>query len=130
MHRRPPVSTRTDTLLPYTTLFRACRNRRYRAAPPDGQPLHQPLHARSRHRSLSRVRAHPRRDRPLDEHDRPRTRRGDGRTPRPAHPGHALARATPPLALTLSTGRSSSILAIHGRLDRSHIPPHLIRPIG
>src|SRR3546814_3579580 len=24
MHRRPPRSTRTDTLLPYTTLFRSC----------------------------------------------------------------------------------------------------------
>src|SRR3546814_6901382 len=24
MYRRPPISTRTDTLFPYTTLFRAC----------------------------------------------------------------------------------------------------------
>src|SRR3546814_2789871 len=26
MIRRPPRSTRTDTLFPYTTLFRSCRN--------------------------------------------------------------------------------------------------------
>src|SRR3546814_10569782 len=28
MRRRPPSSTRTDTLFPYTTLFRSCRARR------------------------------------------------------------------------------------------------------
>src|SRR3546814_3229836 len=28
MVRRPPRSTRTDTLFPYTTLFRSCRHRR------------------------------------------------------------------------------------------------------
>src|SRR3546814_11503136 len=27
MIRRPPISTRTDTLFPYTTLFRSARNR-------------------------------------------------------------------------------------------------------
>src|SRR3546814_8531137 len=26
MIRRPPISTRTDTLFPYTTLFRSCRD--------------------------------------------------------------------------------------------------------
>src|SRR3546814_6853545 len=31
MIRRPPRSTRTDTLFPYTTLFRSCRS----APPPD-----------------------------------------------------------------------------------------------
>src|SRR3546814_9993027 len=34
MSRRPPISTRTDTLFPYTTLFRSCppqRDRRHRA---------------------------------------------------------------------------------------------------
>src|SRR3546814_19383395 len=25
MRRRPPISTRTDTLFPYTTLFRSCQ---------------------------------------------------------------------------------------------------------
>src|SRR3546814_4726963 len=29
MIRRPPRSTRTDTLFPYTTLFRSCRHRRH-----------------------------------------------------------------------------------------------------
>src|SRR3546814_7861067 len=32
MIRRPPRSTRTDTLFPYTTLFRSCRDR-----PPPGR---------------------------------------------------------------------------------------------
>src|SRR3546814_13631481 len=33
MIRRPPRSTRTDTLFPYTTLFRSCR-------PPDARAVH------------------------------------------------------------------------------------------
>src|SRR3546814_18568736 len=36
MIRRPPRSTRTDTLFPYTTLFRSA----HRAGDPDPQPLH------------------------------------------------------------------------------------------
>src|SRR3546814_2313665 len=32
MIRRPPISTRTDTLFPYTTLFRSLRGRRGRRA--------------------------------------------------------------------------------------------------
>src|SRR3546814_11442078 len=42
MIRRPPKSTRTDTLFPYTTLFRsdAVAARRFRVAAPDsGQPF-------------------------------------------------------------------------------------------
>src|SRR3546814_1926181 len=34
MIRRPPRSTRTDTLFPYTTLFRSCRPDRSRYDPP------------------------------------------------------------------------------------------------
>src|SRR3546814_1016602 len=34
MIRRPPRSTRTDTLFPYTTLFRSCRWRERTALPP------------------------------------------------------------------------------------------------
>src|SRR3546814_16884416 len=37
MIRRPPRSTRTDTLFPYTTLFRSQRDRRAPGAP--GDPL-------------------------------------------------------------------------------------------
>src|SRR3546814_12363739 len=33
MCRRPPRSTRTDTLFPYTTLFRSARNHRYDTNP-------------------------------------------------------------------------------------------------
>src|SRR3546814_20151294 len=37
MIRRPPSSTRTDTLFPYTTLFRSNRDRRVHAAHFDAQ---------------------------------------------------------------------------------------------
>src|SRR3546814_1593822 len=42
MIRRPPRSTRTDTLFPYTTLFRSCR------LPGAGQRLLQPRLGRGR----------------------------------------------------------------------------------
>src|SRR3546814_9729133 len=47
MIRRPPRSTRTDTLFPYTTLFRAVPGRR---GPPD-RATHRPVHRRSAHLS-------------------------------------------------------------------------------
>src|SRR3546814_14239192 len=37
MIRRPPRSTRTDTLFPYTTLFRSCLTRPWRIAECDRQ---------------------------------------------------------------------------------------------
>src|SRR3546814_13530592 len=46
MIRRPPRSTRTDTLFPYTTLFRSVRPRVPRRAGPDVQ---QPRRARDDH---------------------------------------------------------------------------------
>src|SRR3546814_9298057 len=54
MIRRPPRSTRTDTLFPYTTLFRSC---------PEAAP-------RSRHRagSTARARAAPRPTARSEEH--------------------------------------------------------------
>src|SRR3546814_1030061 len=54
MIRRPPISTRTDTLFPYTTLFRSHR----RSAPGRGAaPRRRPLHRRRRphHRTLRRL---------------------------------------------------------------------------
>src|SRR3546814_5134890 len=39
MIRPPPISTRTDTLFPYTTLFRSCR--RFRSARPCRQRRRQ-----------------------------------------------------------------------------------------
>src|SRR3546814_15381473 len=48
MLRRPPRSTRTDTLFPYTTLFRSARRRRGhhdRAAAAPGDLRHDVLHA-------------------------------------------------------------------------------------
>src|SRR3546814_8851085 len=47
MIRRPPRSTRTDTLFPYTTLFRSAVARHHRAALPEGNQrrgvVRQPL---------------------------------------------------------------------------------------
>src|SRR3546814_12776773 len=42
MIRRPPISTRTDTLFPYTTLFRAERFVSLRARFSDGFRAHKP----------------------------------------------------------------------------------------
>src|SRR3546814_13533048 len=56
MIRRPPRSTRTDTLFPYTTLFRSRR-------PPAGPPCAPPA-PRCRTRCGTAPRARPRRGRP------------------------------------------------------------------
>src|SRR3546814_13992781 len=55
MIRRPPRSTRTDTLLPYTTLFRSAHVRvlPQQRAPEDGGSPHEP----ARHRHLNATRA-------------------------------------------------------------------------
>src|SRR3546814_12135670 len=59
MIRRPPRSTRTDTLFPYTTLFRSRQRRRPVRAPaarPGGAPRTRPVRARagrSRHPARS-----------------------------------------------------------------------------
>src|SRR3546814_13819499 len=43
MYRRPPRSTRTDTLFPYTTLFRSCGGRRRkRKSPPSRASTAEP----------------------------------------------------------------------------------------
>src|SRR3546814_7523730 len=44
MMRRPPRSTRTDTLFPYTTLFRSVRRQRRAEAEDDEQARRCPLH--------------------------------------------------------------------------------------
>src|SRR3546814_2730048 len=45
MIRRPPISTRTDTLFPYTTLFRSSEAQRPQSMPPIG--LSRPAFRRS-----------------------------------------------------------------------------------
>src|SRR3546814_11314136 len=42
MIRRPPRSTRTDTLFPYTTLFRSVQEELCRGEPPEGRYLAEP----------------------------------------------------------------------------------------
>src|SRR3546814_10237165 len=74
MIRRPPRSTRTDTLFPYTTLFRSA-------------PSYVPRPARWLHSAPRRVepaRPHPWRTRGRPTH----VRRGD--PGRPRHPGRRL----------------------------------------
>src|SRR3546814_10299142 len=52
MLRRPPISTRTDTLFPYTTLFRSITSaRRLGAGAPSGCPA-------SDHLGVARARGH------------------------------------------------------------------------
>src|SRR3546814_21047319 len=64
MIRRPPRSTRTDTLFPYTTLF---RSRRRRGLPHPGQRIRTILHRtpppRRAHRAGQGSRRQPRRHR-------------------------------------------------------------------
>src|SRR3546814_3606729 len=70
MIRRPPRSTRTDTLFPYTTLFRSDRDEREREAiddQPGGEPADE-AHAALAEILVDRV-GH-------DEHDRPQQRAG------------------------------------------------------
>src|SRR3546814_8765276 len=45
MIRRPPRSTRTDTLFPYTTLFRSRRSTRHRDRPPPRRRCSTPSRA-------------------------------------------------------------------------------------
>src|SRR3546814_5345143 len=47
MIRRPPRSTRTDTLFPYTTLFRSCRSTEFPRRPGLGSPPGRPRVPRS-----------------------------------------------------------------------------------
>src|SRR3546814_2107802 len=51
MIRRPPRSTRTDTLFPYTTLFRSLRTARSRPHFVDPAIAHDPVHPRIQSRS-------------------------------------------------------------------------------
>src|SRR3546814_11500013 len=67
MIRRPPISTRTDTLCPYTTLFRSCRGATTRSQPRPrrrGAPArhHPPRPVARRHR-IPLERRPPNRDR-------------------------------------------------------------------
>src|SRR3546814_8240201 len=61
MIRRPPISTRTDTLFPYTTLFRSASRTRLASARPcrcvDIRPRQHALSARGRYLRADR-RAH------------------------------------------------------------------------
>src|SRR3546814_16150250 len=103
MIRRPPRSTRTDTLFPYTTLFRSCRRRGAgRGAAPD---LSSAPHApEPRIPTLPPRRRMPRGDRPARPWPRHAAGRGAGtglwrgrlrQLRRPLHrPRRARARVT------------------------------------
>src|SRR3546814_1204094 len=63
MIRRPPRSTRTDTLVPYTTLFRSRRNHAARSSRNTGKPPAELNHDERQvccadgHRALVRLRS-------------------------------------------------------------------------
>src|SRR3546814_11065431 len=98
MIRRPPRSTRTDTLFPYTTLFRSKeargRGRDRRERPADA-------HRRSRILPAL-LRLHRRSDRPMAPARAgrapppARARRRHSRSPRPARPAFLLESRTGP----------------------------------
>src|SRR6056297_4153749 len=69
MIRRPPRSTRTDTLFPYTTLFRSLRGAAQSGAPAGGSREHAP--ALGAERAVLRVVADPAADRAHDGPSRP-----------------------------------------------------------
>src|SRR3546814_3392324 len=55
MIRRPPRSTRTDTLFPYTTLFRSDREHRGKRLPGAGESREDEPHDRDRHGGAERI---------------------------------------------------------------------------
>src|SRR3546814_6873984 len=105
MIRRPPRSTRTDTLFPYTTLFRSRTGRRHAAADARART---PVAARTRRLSA------PRRVRPVVRRDRRRDRARSRRLPATRRTG---ARPRPRRASTLS-GRARARAGDRGGLDR------------
>src|SRR3546814_15353976 len=98
MLRRPPRSTRTDTLFPYTTLFRSPRQGD--GAEPDGAALCQ---------CAVRAVVASRRDRSCAGHGRREDRcRRAGRLLRPGR-CHARHGAEPPVAAALPGARKSVV---------------------
>src|SRR3546814_20571536 len=57
MIRRPPRSTRTDTLFPYTTLFRSCGGLRWRQRLGFGLTTHRRICASLRDEAMMRIRS-------------------------------------------------------------------------
>src|SRR3546814_6994992 len=86
MIRRPPISTRTDTLFPYTTRFRAfdvadaARAERVRDARADDAASEDEHVGALRHRGLGR----PRQPRPRSFQKAPHEGQASGSVPRPA----------------------------------------------
>src|SRR3546814_4301883 len=73
MLRRPPRSTRTDSLFPYTTLFRSAQDRHALASEGSARPAYRRRHAR--HPRYSRAEGH---SEPQPHHvRRGRSQRGD-----------------------------------------------------
>src|SRR3546814_5499214 len=67
MVRRPPISTRTDTLFPYTTLFRSAFGRRDRFQVGDEiLAILRRRHALQRHLAARRVGVGAKREEPVD----------------------------------------------------------------
>src|SRR3546814_1556909 len=109
MLRRPPIPTRTDTLFPYTTLFRSLQglDDRRRVAPARRQPVRLAFAA---HLRFDRV----------ESGDMPEGRLGDGRF----GVAHELHEAAPQMAPAMHE-RPRSLGPLHAdrkstRLNSSH----------
>src|SRR3546814_4935813 len=85
MIRRPPRSTRTDTLFPYTTLFRSLRTCALRVAVPLPREACAPLPPRSR-QCLSDAPERPARFQKRRDNPHQRLHRQDSRAPISAAP--------------------------------------------
>src|SRR3546814_13008511 len=105
MIRRPPRSTRTDTLFPYTTLFRSPR--RHHARPCPAAPSRLAHQGRRRTPPRSRARA-PHRPLPRCRHGR-RPRRPPLSTTRPEASRRRLPRHGQGLIERMSVGKGKSV---------------------
>src|SRR3546814_12242315 len=118
MIRRPPRSTRTDTLVPYTTLFRAEAVQRRAAGRPDRvlrahrSPAHALMPQTSFHRTdrvsaqLRRELGTPVRD-AVAEHGLPSVRVSDVEVTRDMSHAQVFVTALPPERASYTTPRSS-----------------------
>src|SRR3546814_12182261 len=114
MIRRPPRSTRTDTLFPYTTLFRSLRGERM---------IGQLVHIHRRQRIGKRHRPYPGTDAPTRLRKRLLQRDGAGERPEQQPRTEAADTPQPLLAVLLDFCPDITHLEPGGRVERTEIGP-------
>src|SRR3546814_13480126 len=100
MIRRPPRSTRTDAVLPYTTLFRSAGSRGRRAVP---WKVGRRTRPGAGYPAVVVARRHP----PAPEPGHARRRR-----PEPTHPARRLGAVVPPARSEEHTSELQSLMRI------------------